>query len=123
MGKYFSKPNPYHVAKFWRKKWGCEPLSQFLRDRINGTGDTVDDGMRIELEPMAARCQWTIAYDVWYSPKDGSEYGHHDACLGNCCHDPQCMGILMHSTLDSQCYKFTELPDEIKREQATEEKL
>lgn len=61
-------------------------------------------------------CDWSVYYNEWVDSFIGGEFEPNDDrggahCLEACCQDDECAGVQLHSSLDSQCYRYDEVPD------------
>jgi len=74
--------------------------------------------------PSLGECDWTIHYGKWISSFQPGIYrpggkSSGAACLEACCKDPTCTGLQLESTMDSQCYKYTQVPVELHGDRGT----
>jgi len=67
---------------------------------------------------LGGSCSWSIHYDRWLPEFAPGEFEHNEPrvgahCLEACCNDPGCVGLQIESSLESQCYKYDQVPDEL----------
>jgi len=67
---------------------------------------------------LGGSCSWSIHYNKWLPDFAPGEFEHNEPyvgahCLEACCNDPGCIGLQIESSLESQCYKYDQLPDEL----------
>jgi len=75
---------------------------------------------RSENMQLTTNCQWAVHYDTWVNSFEKGEYlsrsgaldGVH--CLDACCQDPSCQGLALESAELYQCYKYGNVPKELK---------
>mmetsp|Transcript_78002 Transcript_78002/g.135180 ORF Transcript_78002/g.135180 Transcript_78002/m.135180 type:complete len:475 (-) Transcript_78002:37-1461(-) len=112
--KHFMLPelNPYYTRDYWSKRWGCDSLTPFLKER-ESTSPMAKAAVDLSKKKRSI-CSWSILYDVWMVAEQRTENGD---CLEICCKDPTCIGMQWQSGQASQCYIFTEKPKELDENQ------
>lgn len=66
-------------------------------------------------------CDWTIHYGSWIATFEKQVYVKKNEksgvsgvqCLEACCRDPSCAGLALESSMESQCYKYAQVPAEL----------
>merc|ERR1712176_1756433 len=96
----------YKGADYYRRIWGCEPLSPIMiadREHKARAGQPGGDKRLAPKNVAGKDCSWEIAYDVWPGVKKRQEGNCYQTDkLEQCCGDASCVGLLYNSDQNSQ---------------------